>query len=71
MISSREIISKKFYYNNLFRNYIFNFKNLSGFYEYDYRDMDHYKKRIIDIKKDYSEKSRVKIYDIIKRYWKL
>jgi len=68
MISSREIISKKFYYNNLFWDYIFNFKNLSGFYEYDYRNMNHYKKRILDIKKGYSERSRVKIYDIIKKY---
>ncbi len=66
MISSREIISKKFYYNNLFRDYIFNFKNLSGSYEYDYRDMDHYRKRILDIKKGYSGKSRIKIDNIIK-----
>ena len=68
MIESREIKTEKFYYNNLFRDYIFNFENISGYYEYDYRDIDSYKKRVLDLEADYDEKNRIKIYSILKNY---
>jgi len=35
------------------------------FYEYDYRNIENYRKRIFDIKADYDEKNRIKIYDIL------
>ncbi len=68
MIKSREIKTGKFYYHNLFRDYIFNFENISEYYEYDYRSIDNYKKRVIDLKAHYDEKNRVKIYNILKNY---
>ncbi len=68
MISSEGISIKGFYYNNLFRDYIFNFKNVREFYEYDYRNIKHYRKRVLDIKKGYDKKNRVKIYDVLKSY---
>ena len=68
MISSEKISIKEFYYNDLFRDYIFNFKNIREFYEYDYRNIEHYKKRILDIKAGYDEKNRLRLYDILKSY---
>ena len=66
MISSKEIRSRKFYYNDLLRDYIFDFRNVRKFYEYDYRKIDHYKKRVLDIKKGYSKENRAKLYSILK-----
>lgn len=68
MIASKGIDTGKFYYNNLYRDYIFDFKNLNEFYRHDYRDIESYRKRILDIKKDYDEKKRVKIYKILRKY---
>ncbi len=68
MIESREINTERFYHNNLFRDYIFNFENISEFYQYDYRSIDSYKKRVLDLKADYDKKNRIKIYDILKNY---
>lgn len=68
MISPRDINIKRFYSNDLYRDYIFNFKNVSEFYKYDYRNIESYRKRIIDVKADYDEKNRIKICDILKDY---
>jgi len=68
MIASKGIDTGKFYYNNLYRDYIFNFENLDNFYGYDYRDIESYRKRILDIKKDYDGEKRLKIYKILKKY---
>ena len=68
MISSEKISIKGFYYNDLFRDYIFNFKNIREFYEYDYRNIEHYEKRILDVKAGYDEKNRLRLYDILKSY---
>ncbi len=68
MIESREIRTGKFYYNSLFMDYIFDFKKISNFYEYDYRDIENYKKRVFDIEADYDEKNRIKICSILENY---
>ncbi len=68
MISPRGINIKRFYSNDLFKDYIFDFKNLMEFYEYDYRNMGDYRKRISDIETYYDEKNRIKICDILKDY---
>lgn len=68
MISQRGINIKRFYSNNLFKDYIFDFKNIMRFYEYDYRNMSDYRKRISDIETYYDEKNRIKICDILKDY---
>src|SRR4030043_805413 len=68
MIESREIRTGKFYYNSLFMDYIFDFKKISNFYRYDYRDIESYKKRVFDLEADYDEKNRVKICGILENY---
>ena len=68
MIESREIRTGKFYYNSLFMDYIFDFKKISNFYRYDYRDIESYKKRVFDLEADYDEKNRVKICSILENY---
>jgi len=68
MISPWGINIKQFYSNDLFRDYIFDFRNVMEFYEYDYRKIENYRKRIFDIEADYDEKNRIKIYDILKNY---
>jgi bacillithiol biosynthesis cysteine-adding enzyme BshC len=68
MISPRGINIKRFYPNDLFRDYIFDFKNIAEFYEYDYRSMDDYGKRVSDIETYYDERNRIKICDILKDY---
>ena len=69
MISPWGINIKQFYSNDLFRDYIFDFRNVMEFYEYDYRNIENYRKRIFDIEADYDEKNRIKIYDILKDRW--
>ncbi len=68
MIESKEIRTEKFYYNDLFMDYIFDFKKISNFYRYDYRDIESYKKRVFDLEADYDEKNRVKICSILENY---
>jgi bacillithiol biosynthesis cysteine-adding enzyme BshC len=68
MFESKEVHTKKFYYNGLYRDYIFNFEKLSDFYQYDYRNIQSYRERITDIRNNYDEKKRLKIYDILKTY---
>jgi len=68
MIESKEIRTAKFYYNKLLLDYIFDYKNISKFYEYDYRDIKSYKKRVFDIKADYDEKKRTEICSILENY---
>lgn len=68
MIELREIKTGKFYYNNLFLDYIFDYKNINKFYEYDYRDINSYKKRVFDIKADYNGGKRTEICNILENY---
>ncbi|GAH91923.1 unnamed protein product, partial [marine sediment metagenome] len=68
MIESKGINTKKFYYNHLFRDYIFNFENVGEYYQYDYRNIGGYKKRVLDLKADYDKENRSKIYNILKDY---
>ena len=68
MIESKGINTEKFYYNDLFRDYIFNFENVCEYYQYDYRNISGYKKRVSDLKTDYNKENRSKIYNILKDY---
>jgi len=68
MIESKGINTDKFYYNDLFRDYIFNFENVCEYYQYDYRNIGGYKKRVSDLKTGYDEENRSKIYNILKDY---
>lgn len=68
MIESKVINTEKFYYNGLFRDYIFNFENVCEYYQYDYRNIGGYKKRVSDIKTGYNKENRSKIYNILKDY---
>jgi bacillithiol biosynthesis cysteine-adding enzyme BshC len=49
-------------------DYIFDFKKISNFYGYDYRDMESYRKRVLDLEADYDEKNRIKICSILENY---
>jgi len=68
MIESKRINTEKFYYNDLFRDYIFNFENVCEYYQYDYRNIGGYKKRVSDLKIGYDKENRSKIYNILKDY---
>jgi len=68
MIESKGINTEKFYYNHLFRDYIFNFENVGEYYQYDYRNIGGYKKRVLDLKTGYDKENRSKIYSILKDY---
>jgi len=68
MIESKRVNTRRFYYNNLFKDYIFNFEKISEFYQYDYRKIDSYNKRLLDLEKNYDDKNRFKIYNILKKY---
>ncbi|MDD3818523.1 MAG: bacillithiol biosynthesis BshC [Actinomycetota bacterium] len=68
MFESKEVHTKKFYYNNLYRDYIFNFEKLSDFYQHDYRNIQSYRERVTDIRNNYDDKKRLKVYDILKAY---
>src|SRR4030065_2505278 len=68
MIKSKGINNGKFYYSDLYKDYIIDFENLNEFYQHDYRKIDSYRKRILDINYDYDKKKRLKIYDILKKY---
>ena len=68
MIESKGINTEKFYYNDLFRDYIFNFENVCEYYQYDYRNIGGYKKRVSDLKTGYNKENRSKIYNILKDY---
>ncbi len=59
---------KMYYYNSLFYDYLFHFENLSSFFNYDYRDMDSYKKRIEKISSSYHQGLRENIADILLDY---
>ncbi|HEY0087288.1 MAG TPA: bacillithiol biosynthesis BshC, partial [Candidatus Lokiarchaeia archaeon] len=68
MIRIKEITSKKFYYNSLFRDYVFNFDNLQDRFQYDYRKLESYKENTSRIKNFYDDKFRNEIAAILQRY---
>ena len=63
--------SSRFYYNNLYRDYIFNFDKISKYYQYDYRAVDSYRKRLKDINVSYDHRLRRKICSILEYNRKL
>jgi bacillithiol synthase len=69
MIKLIDIESEKFYYNNLFRDYIFNFERVKGSYAYDYRKIDTYKKRYKEVTCEYYDNGlRSGVADILLEY---
>lgn len=67
-IKLKDIDIKKFYYNDLNYDYIFNFSKLGKYYHYDYQDIKSYEKRASDITSDYHHNLRPKVCDILKSY---
>ena len=68
MIRLKEITSEKFYYNSLFKDYIFNFDNLQDRFQYDYRKLESYKENLSRIKTCYDDKIRNEIAVILRKY---
>jgi len=68
MIRIKEITSEKFYYNSLYRDYIFNFDNLQDRFQYDYRKLESYKENASRTKNCYDDKFRNEIAAILKKY---
>ena len=68
MIRIKEITSEKFYYNSLFKDYIFNFDNLQDRFQYDYRKLESYKENASRTKNCYDDKFRNEIAAILKKY---
>jgi len=50
--------NRRFYYNRLFHDYIFDFPALKDFFPYDYRTLEGFKKRINDIRNEYDSSQR-------------
>ena len=68
MIRIKEMTSKKFYYNSLFNDYVFNFDNLQDRFQYDYRKLESYKENASRTKNCYDDKFRNEIAAILKKY---
>ncbi|MCE5329950.1 bacillithiol biosynthesis cysteine-adding enzyme BshC [bacterium] len=68
MLNIKGTENKKFYYNELYHDYIFNFKALKDFYTYDYRLQDSYAERINHIRIFYNNKFRTVISDALLKY---
>jgi len=68
MINLKEINLERFYYNSLFRDYIFSFDNLQDRFQYDYRKLESYKENAEHIKKFYNSEFRNEISAILKKY---
>jgi bacillithiol synthase len=64
----KNIESKKFYYNNLFMDYLFNFERIKNNYLYDYRNIESYKKRQEDLNREYDNGLRNQLADILLVY---
>ncbi len=68
MIKSKRINAGRFYYHNLYKDYIFNFERIGEFYQYDYRKPESYRKRLHYLQSSYEEKNRLKVYEFLKNY---
>lgn len=67
-IELKKVDLRKFYYNNLYRDYIFNFDKIRNYYQYDFRRIDSYKKRFEDISLNYNHSLRPEVCSILKKY---
>ncbi|MCL4377384.1 MAG: bacillithiol biosynthesis cysteine-adding enzyme BshC [Actinobacteria bacterium] len=67
-MESNSIESKKFYYNNLFFDYIFNFEKIKNYYSYDYRIIESYKKRQKDLDSEYDKGLKNQVADVLLAY---
>ena len=68
MFKVENINIDKFYYNSLYRDYIFNFPGLQKYFNYDYSKVESYHKRKDDIEKSFNGSNRKKIAPILKKY---
>jgi len=67
-IELKKVDLRKFYYNNLYRDYIFNFDKIRNYYQYDFRRIDSYKKRFEDISLNYNHSLRPEVCSVLKKY---
>lgn len=68
MIRIKEITSERFYYNSLYRDYVFNFDNLQDRFQYDYRKLESYKENASRTKNCCDDKFRNEVAAILKKY---
>ncbi len=68
MIKLTEAREDKFYYSNLYKDYIYNFPKVRRYYQYNYQKIESYQKRIQDIKDNYDQKLRLKLSNILRFY---
>jgi len=67
MFSFEETREKKFFYNDLYYNFIFDFKRVSKNYFYNYSQSGVFKKRADDIFSSYNSSLRRKVSEILRR----
>ncbi|MBM3704925.1 MAG: bacillithiol biosynthesis cysteine-adding enzyme BshC [Actinobacteria bacterium] len=67
MFDVEKITGKKFYYNELYYDFIFNFNKISHGYFYDYSTADTYKKRVEDINSTYDPTIRKRVGAVLKK----
>ncbi len=68
MFEVEDINIEKFYYNSLFRDYIFNFSRLQKYFQYDHRKIESYRARKEDIINSFNGSKRSRIASILKDY---
>src|SRR4030067_2233165 len=67
MFTIKETNNKRFYYNDLYYDFIFNFGNIREYYFYDYRSKEDISERILYLKKSYGEETRNRICNILEK----
>ncbi len=67
-LKSTKVHKKLYYYNDLFYDYLFHFEKLSSFFDYDYRQMGSYKKRMQKVSDSYDKGLRQNIADRLVAY---
>ncbi len=68
MFEAEDIDIDRFYYNPLYRDYIFNFSRLKKYFQYDYRKIESYRKRKVDIAGSYKDSKRNRVASALKKY---
>jgi bacillithiol synthase len=67
-LKSIKVQKKIYYYNDLFYDYLFHFEKLSSFFDYDYRQMESYRKRMQKVAGSYDKGLRQNIADRLMEY---
>jgi len=61
-------VDKKFYYNNLFYDYLFNFEKLEQFYSFDHRLAGSYRQRAQEVTRNYRHSLRGDLCSLLVRH---